>query len=430
MKKKFLAAAIGAMLVGGSALAADTDTVRVSGDGVGDLLIAPAYFIGGGMTTDFKVINTSLTKSVVAKVAFFHPASSAEVLDFLIYLTPGDVWTGTASCVTVAADGNCAVSQVKSFDGSMQLDSQDVFASATNPAVITSGGERLPLPNQGYVTVTESWALDVLNTKELLDASGLVIGTGRAPVGAKFAPGVLKANVKTAYDAAVGSPSPSQTPNVLTGTVTANAGSLGSATLPMTAIADFDNNIKLGISFSGLSSYHAVSDLEDALWGNNYVVPYKVSPDALSLVTFAFPTKMSWNGVVDGQYPFDTSKAGDAIGVAGVLGAGDVAISATAFDNEENSIAASFINISPLPPSKTMSVPEFGWKLIGPGGLDVGKFTEGWLNVYYAKPSVALAKQVNGNTAVNAGRLGAPALVTVMNKQSGNFTWAYAASAR
>ena len=43
MKKKFLAAAIGAMLVGGSAMA-----VEVAQGGKGDVLIAPMFMAGGG----------------------------------------------------------------------------------------------------------------------------------------------------------------------------------------------------------------------------------------------------------------------------------------------------------------------------------------------------------------------------------------------
>jgi len=440
MKKKFLAAAIGAMLVGGSAFAGLTDTVRVSTDGVGDFLVAPAYFIGGGMTTDLKVINTSLTQSVVAKVVFHHPTTSAEILDFLIYLTPGDVWKATVDCKTPnATTGNCDVSRVTSADGSMQYDvltyvdangqqlngqtATDVpFASATAPAVIESGNAvdgRSPLPNQGYVTIVESRAASVAN-----------------PQG-KFAPGVVKTAVKANYDAAVGV-GPDETPNVLTGTVTANAGALGSATLPLVAVQNFDNSVKQVVATNtGLASYHAVSDLEDAIWGNNFVVPYKVASDAVSLVTFTFPTKLAYSNAVEGQYPFGTSRAGvDSISPAAtspvVVGGADVTISATAFDNEENTRIALF-NISPLPTSSTVRVPEFGWLLIGNSNgsaLNVGNYKEGWLNVVYTAPVAAAATQSNGAAAVNAGRTGVPGLVTVMNKQAGNFTWAYAASAR
>ena len=92
MKKKFLAAAIGAMLIGGSAMA-----VEVAHGGKGDLLIAPMVMTGGGWTSEMKVVNTSTVDSAVAKVVFHAPDNSAELLDFLIFLSPGDVWVGTLS---------------------------------------------------------------------------------------------------------------------------------------------------------------------------------------------------------------------------------------------------------------------------------------------------------------------------------------------
>lgn len=90
MVKKSLAVALGAMLVAGSAAA-----VEVNPGAKGDLLIAPLFMTKGGWQSEFKVINTSVTDSAVAKVVFHAPGRSDEVLDFLIFLSPGDVWTGS-----------------------------------------------------------------------------------------------------------------------------------------------------------------------------------------------------------------------------------------------------------------------------------------------------------------------------------------------
>ena len=133
MLKKRVVAAVAAALMAGSASAVD-----VSREGTGDFLFAPAYFIGGGMTTDLKVINTSLTQSAVAKVVFCHPVTSAETLDFLIYLSPSDVWNGTVSCAAADANGNCTRSVITSADDSIQLEGSATFASATNAATIVS----------------------------------------------------------------------------------------------------------------------------------------------------------------------------------------------------------------------------------------------------------------------------------------------------
>lgn len=101
MVKKTLAAALGAMLMAGSAAA-----VEVNQGGKGDLLIAPMFMVKGGWKSELKVINTSVTDSAVAKVVFHAPGRSDEVLDFLVFLSPGDVWTGN---VVENADGSVGV---------------------------------------------------------------------------------------------------------------------------------------------------------------------------------------------------------------------------------------------------------------------------------------------------------------------------------
>lgn len=64
-------------------------------DGTGDYLLAPVYYTTSNWQTDLKVVNTNTTKAVVAKVVVRDRKDSSEIIDFPIYLTPGDVWTGT-----------------------------------------------------------------------------------------------------------------------------------------------------------------------------------------------------------------------------------------------------------------------------------------------------------------------------------------------
>ena len=193
MKKKFLAAAIGAMLIGGSATA-----IQKSHDGVGDLLISPGYLTSKGYSTDIKVINTSLTKSVVAKVVFRDPTQSTETLDFLIYLSPSDVWKARVSCVTYDANNVCTKSTVVSADDSMQGENSPTFGTAALAAVITSDNatsavtNRQALPSAGYFETFQSVALDseprrpgVLKTTILSDYdkhSPVICQIGRAHV--------------------------------------------------------------------------------------------------------------------------------------------------------------------------------------------------------------------------------------------------------
>lgn len=395
-KKRYVAAAACALAMVGTA-----NAVQVSRDGTGDFLIAPAYFIGGGMTTDLKVINTSRTDSVVAKVIFRHPTQSNETLDFMIYLSPSDVWTGTVSCEEADPVGNCIRSLVTSADDSIQLVGSNDFASATNPARIESANAtagqtgRLALPNQGYV--------------EVLMSSAYAVAPGR--------PGVAKANILSTHAASPSFVPVADTPNVLAGSVTANAPGFGSATLPMLALAGYDNAIKLEVGgntgLDGGGQRTPVADVEEALWINNVAIPYAVGAGKISLATFTFPTKLTHNGIQDGQFPF----------AATTCVTGDV------FDNFENTIVGALQNVSPLPTNQPLCLDEFQWLVFG-GNIQTRSFTEGWTRINFRNPAAAVAQVRTPGDSTNVGRPGVPAIATYMIKEPNKFTWAYASSTR
>lgn len=395
-KKRYVAAAACALAMVGTASA-----VQVSRDGTGDFLIAPAYFIGGGMTTDLKVINTSRTDSVVAKVVFRHPTLSSEVLDFLIYLSPSDVWTGTVSCEAADANGNCTRSVVTSADDSIQLEASNDFASATNPARIVSDNAttaqtgRAALPNQGYV--------------EVMMSSAYAVAPNR--------PGVAKSNIFAAHNAGPLLVAAADTPNLITGSVTANAPGVGSATLPMLALADYDNSIKAQIGgntgFDQAGQRTPVADVEEALWVNNIAMPYAVGAGKVSLATFTFPTKLTYNNVQDGQFPF----------------AAQTCVTGDVFDNFENTIVGALQNVSPLPTTQPLCLDEFQWLVFG-GNIQTRNFTEGWTRINFRNPTAAVAQIRTPGDSTNVGRSGVPAIATYMIKEPNKFTWAYASSTR
>lgn len=89
----FLATIMFVLMAAVSAQAYDVNNhVYEAANGVGDALIYPAYIALDTVGTKIKVINTSATYSVVAKVVFREGISSCETRDFLIFLTPNDVW--------------------------------------------------------------------------------------------------------------------------------------------------------------------------------------------------------------------------------------------------------------------------------------------------------------------------------------------------
>jgi hypothetical protein len=92
--KKVLISGIAAAALATSAIAGAAPTV-IDADGTGDYLVFPNYFANeANWETNLKVVNTNTTNSVIAKVVVRESRFSHEKLDFLIYLSPNDVWEG------------------------------------------------------------------------------------------------------------------------------------------------------------------------------------------------------------------------------------------------------------------------------------------------------------------------------------------------
>ena len=113
-KRKALATAVFAGLGIGSAHAVYQDA-----NGLGQALIYPYYTVqsvsGNSYNTYVSVVNTT-TSGKVVKVRFREGKNSREVLDFNLYLSPNDVWTGaivpqdataTSPGLLVTADASC-----------------------------------------------------------------------------------------------------------------------------------------------------------------------------------------------------------------------------------------------------------------------------------------------------------------------------------
>ncbi len=77
---------------------------------LGQVLIYPYYSVRNGNDTLVTVVNTMSTANAV-KVRFLEAKNSREVLDFNLYLSPKDVWTGV---ITQTATGAKIVSTDKS----------------------------------------------------------------------------------------------------------------------------------------------------------------------------------------------------------------------------------------------------------------------------------------------------------------------------
>ncbi len=101
-----IVAGLGALGVSGAA-----NAVHVNPDGLGQVLIFPYYTARAGQVTSVSLINTGSTYKAV-KVRFLEGKNSREVLDFNLFLSPQDVWTGAVVATTdgarvVSNDNSC-----------------------------------------------------------------------------------------------------------------------------------------------------------------------------------------------------------------------------------------------------------------------------------------------------------------------------------
>lgn len=129
LKKKLLPSVMATALISGVTFSGNAAAVEVAADATGQVLLAPIFYVKNeGQVNYIKVINTSFTHAVKARIAFRSRVNSTEVLDFILYLTPGDIWRGEV--VNVAGQ-----SWVKSTDDSVRnLPFADSFASVAGKA--------------------------------------------------------------------------------------------------------------------------------------------------------------------------------------------------------------------------------------------------------------------------------------------------------
>lgn len=104
MKKSLSQAIALATLVGATAAHAAGGAVApvVNPDGLGGALLYPIYTVENDNSTLVSVVNTTENYKAV-KVRFVEAKNSAEVLDFHLYMSPKDVWSGTIVPTTAGA---------------------------------------------------------------------------------------------------------------------------------------------------------------------------------------------------------------------------------------------------------------------------------------------------------------------------------------
>src|SRR6056297_2372465 len=113
MKRNTLTTAVLAGLTGVAGMAGVANAVNVNPDGLGQVLLFPYYTTRGGNDTYVSIVNTTEEGKAV-KIRFIEALNSREVLDFNIYMSPWDVWTGAITpgdegAKLVSFDNTCTV---------------------------------------------------------------------------------------------------------------------------------------------------------------------------------------------------------------------------------------------------------------------------------------------------------------------------------
>ena len=182
--------------------AGSVQAAYLSETGTGQALIYPYYTVQSGYDTYVSVVNTT-TRAKAVKVRFLEAKNSAEVLDFNLYLSPEDVWTGaiTAVSATDATLGGKLVSTDKSCTSPHRPNG--INENFRNIQYVNDGlGAEMARTREGYVEILEmgvietpaivtavthvngvppgcaSAALAGITNADLSDPTGGLIGTG------------------------------------------------------------------------------------------------------------------------------------------------------------------------------------------------------------------------------------------------------------
>ena len=335
---------------------ADTynDHVRVAANGKGDLLVYPFYVAANGWQSQIDLVNTS-SRSVVARLSVKSYAYSNEVLDFLVYLSPYDMWRGTLMVNSTYGSQPIMYSTDSSAPSSNS--SVSYFATSTNPMAqplstdICAGDS-----NQlGYVVVVEAWSGNVA-----------------------FAAGITKEQrgqaIRAAYESTAGGYLKTDTVDALHGNMVVSFPAGGwLASRDAVAFANYKNQAKLftagGATPIGVSAYNSVQEIDAALAKKTLALPYDQNSTASTIQVSTFPTKQT--ATTDCK-TFTYQSPFFPVSGSVVLQSGDV----KQYDNEEQTSASSPFS----PGGTTVKLPnEVNFLAIAP------TFSFGWIQYTFTE---------------------------------------------
>lgn len=354
-------------------LATPAMAMNINANNTGDALIYPLYVaLDGGWQTKLTVINVSEQLSTVAKLVVRSWKNSQELLDFLIFLSPADVWTGT-----LKYDPALGRVVMESTDDSVLVEI-GTFASPTKPLY------------KDLVPTSDSSDNGFLGYVYVINAA-----TNPAPSGPSL---VAKSAIFSWYQGLAGGVNgapldPKNYPrNVLTGYAEmAWVGTGSSFALKPVAVQNYQNKVWIdsGVEtvLAGLNQTSiGLVRLEDLLAKRTVRLPYYNSDaNGHTFHFFTFPTKIS--GTTDKQ-GFWWDLGSDLLGPADDKARSCATAGAKIFDTTEK-----FSVFSPAPVASMCT--EIFWLEALPSLVP---FPEGWIR-YSFNPVPAIYDRQAGRVA-------------------------------
>jgi len=116
---------------------------------IGHNLVLPYYTAQGDNATLISLTNNDLTNGKAVKVRFRGAANSDDVLDFSVYLSPGDIWT---AAITKNADGLASLRTDDNSCTQPNIKGQNIpFSTLRVDSGVTAGTARNAQTLEGYV---------------------------------------------------------------------------------------------------------------------------------------------------------------------------------------------------------------------------------------------------------------------------------------
>jgi hypothetical protein len=158
-----LSLALAAAMTGGVMMGTSTSVqaINIAQDGLGEVLIFPYYTTRNGWQSYFNITNTS-SKTTIIKVRWHEGVNSRDARDFVVTLSPYDVWTAAVipdpdgeGARIVTSDSSCTAPAL-THDASDRGDvvkGVDFTNLAFSGSDNDSGSESLDRTKEGYFTV-------------------------------------------------------------------------------------------------------------------------------------------------------------------------------------------------------------------------------------------------------------------------------------